>query len=72
MKDIKPNPNREVFLKIMRSMTPEQKLIQMFNLNELTQNLKLTGLRMQHPELNDQQINELYIKLRTRCYNKNY
>lgn len=68
--DIKPRPNHQRELEILRSLTPAQKLEQVFKLNERTLQLMRAGLRRRFPDLNDQQLHEVYLRWRERCRNQ--
>jgi hypothetical protein len=70
--DIKTRPNHRRYLEIMRSMTPEQKVLKIFELNTLGKELCLAGLRMRHPGMDEKEINKLYLKTIKACHNKNY
>ena len=53
MKDEDYSPEH---LEILRRMTPEQKLVAAFDLYNTARELKAAGLRMQHPEWPEDQI----------------
>ena len=46
----KNNQDRKQYLKIIRNMTPEDRLKKCFELNELTKQLFLTGLKNRFPK----------------------
>jgi hypothetical protein len=68
----KERPNHQVELKILRSMTPQQKLAQVFKLNERTRMLFRIGLRRRFPDLDDVEFEKVYLQMRMRCHNRNY
>ena len=68
----KPRPNHQRTLQILRSMTPSQKLAEVFKLNERTIRLFRIGLRRRFPDLDDAAFEKLYLQLRARCHNRNY
>jgi len=70
--DTKKHPNEKQYYDILRSMSPEQKLKKVFELNKLGKELRIAGLRMKYPELNDNEIHTLYIKTIELCHNRNY
>ena len=49
------NGHRE-YIKIIRRLTPEEKLKKCFELNELTKQLFLTGLKNRFPNLSQEEI----------------
>ena len=68
----KPRPNHQRTLQILRGMTPQEKLAQVFKLNERTLELMRIGLRQRHPDLDEAAFEKLYLRLRMRCHNQNY
>jgi len=49
--DIKEKQNHERFLKVVRAMTEEQRLLKSFELSDLTRTLFKQGLRERFPDL---------------------
>ena len=68
----KPRPNHQRTLQILRAMTPQQKLEQVFKLNERTLKLFRIGLRRRFPDLDDAAFEKVYLQMRERCHNRNY
>ena len=68
----KPRPNHQRTLQILRAMTPQQKLAQVFKLNERTLKLFRIGLRRRFPDLDDAAFEKVYLQMRERCHNRNY
>jgi hypothetical protein len=68
----KPRANHQRTLQILRAMTPQQKLAQVFKLNERTLNLMRIGLRQRHPDLDEAAFEKLYLQMRMRCHNQRY
>lgn len=68
----KPRPNHQRTLQILRAMSPQEKLAQVFKLNERTLNLMRIGLRRRFPDLDDEAFEKLYLQMRERCHNRNY
>lgn len=65
------NSHRE-YIKIIRKLTPEERLKKCFELNELTKQLFLTGLRNRFPDLSKEEIKKLYLKRIKKCHNLDY
>ncbi|WP_139228381.1 hypothetical protein [Planctomicrobium piriforme] len=59
-------------MEILRSLTPQQKLAQIFKLNERTLNLMKIGLRRRFPNLDEAALHQVYLQMRARCHNRNY
>ena len=68
----KPRPNHPRALQILRSMSPRQRLVQVFQLNERMLKLFRAGLRRRFPDLDDVEFQKLYLQMRARCHKRNY
>lgn len=68
----KPRPNHQRMLQILRGLTPQQKLEQVFQLNERTLHLLRIGLRQRFPDLDESAFEKVYLQMRARCHNRNY
>jgi len=64
--------SRKEYIKIIRNMHPENRLKKCFELNELTKQLFLTGLKNRFPDLSQKEIKEIYLKRIDKCRNLNY
>ena len=64
--------NRKEYLEIIRNMPPENRLRKCFELNELTKQLFLTGLKNRFPDFSEKEIKEIYFKRIDKCRNLNY
>ena len=69
---IKPRPNHQRVLQILRSTSPQQKLDQVFKLNDRTLMLMRIGLRQRYPDFDEATLEKLYLQMRERCHNRNY
>jgi DNA-binding PadR family transcriptional regulator len=72
MRDPKPRPNDELYLSILRSLTPEQKLKKVFELNEMGRELLRAGLRQRNPGCTEDEIDKLVAETELKCHNRNY
>ncbi|MBI3195531.1 MAG: hypothetical protein HYZ34_13855 [Ignavibacteriae bacterium] len=70
--DIKPRPNHKLYIQILRSMTPEQRLLKSFELGEFAKQLFKQGLRKRFPDLSEQEFHQLYLKRLAKCHNRNW
>ena len=68
----KPRPNHQLTLQILRAMSPQEKLAQVFKLNERTLELMRIGLRRRFPDLDEAAFQQVYLQMRERCHNRNY
>ena len=70
--DVKPRPNHEAYLRVLRQMTPEQKLNKAFELSSFVKGLFLAGLRQRFPAESEAEIRRLYLERLDLCHNRNY
>ena len=68
----KPRPNHRQYLRVLRGMTPAQRLQKAFALSETARALFLQGLRQRFPDRPAEQINKLYVDRLAKCHNRNY
>ena len=66
------DPNHEIYLRVLRSMTPEQRLQKAFELSEFSKGLFRHGLRKRFPDLSEEEFEKLYLERLDLCHNKNY
>ncbi|MBA7646024.1 hypothetical protein ES703_53785 [subsurface metagenome] len=66
------NDSHREYIKIIRKLTPEERLKKCFELNELTKQLFLTGLKNRFPDLSQEEIKKLYLKRINKCHNLDY
>jgi hypothetical protein len=66
------NQIRKEYIKIIRNMSPENRLRKCFELNELTKQLFLIGLKNRFPDFSEKEIKEIYLKRIDKCHNLNY
>ena len=70
---IQLDPKAEAYrLRVLRSMTPEQRLLQALELSELTRRLFEDGLRRLHPDLSESEFGALLRRRLDLCHNRNY
>ncbi len=70
--NIKPQPNHQLYLEIIRSMTPAQRLQKAFELSAFSKKLFLDGLKKNYPNLSEKEFQEVMLKHLQKCYNQNY
>jgi len=68
----KPRPNHAVYLRVLRAMTPEQRLRKAFELGASARALFEHGLRQRFPERDDSEFARLVRERLDRCHNRNY
>jgi hypothetical protein len=70
--DPKKRPNDRIYLEALRRMTPEQKLLKVFELTEMSRRLFRQGLREHFPELAEEELHRLYLERLAKCHNRNW
>ena len=70
--DLKPRPNHELYIEILRRLTPEQRLQKAFELSDFTKGLFIQGLRKRFPDLNEIEFKQLLLERLAKCHNRNY
>jgi len=70
--DPKEQPNHERFLKVVRAMTEEQRLLKAFELSDTTRALFKQGLRERFPDLDEAAFKKLYFERLELCHNRNW
>ena len=70
--NLKKDPGHLAQLQIIRRMTPEQRLMQAFELSQFTRDLLRQGLRTRFPDLSEAELHKLYLERLDRCHNQNY
>lgn len=71
-KKLKPEPNRKLYIEILRKMTPEQRLKKAFELSEFTRKLFMAGIRERFPDATEEEIRQIVIERLDKCHNRNY
>lgn len=69
---MKPNRNHGVYLRILRRMSPEDRLRKAFELSELSKSLFVHGLRATFPDLDSAAFRALARSRLDKCHNRIY
>jgi hypothetical protein len=69
---LKSSPNREMYIAVLRRMTPAERLKKSWELTQAVREMTLAGLRRSHPEASDAEIWELYLLRIKKCHNRSY
>ena len=70
--DPKERPNNARYIRILRRMTPEQRLMKAFELSAFSKALFVGGLRKRHPDLDETEFHHLLLEHLEKCHNQNY
>jgi hypothetical protein len=68
----KPRPNHRLYLEILRSMTPEQRLLKAFELSEFSKSLFVEGLRQRFPDATQEGFRRILFDRLEKCHNRDY
>ena len=68
----KAQPNRALYLEVLRRMTPAQRLAKAMELSDLGKRLFLHGLRRRFPQADERELHAMYLTRIARCHNRNY
>jgi hypothetical protein len=72
MTSVKPRPNHHVYIRVLRAMTPEERLRKAFELGAMARVLFEHGLRRRFPERTEAELAALLRERLDRCHNRNY
>ena len=70
--DAKPRFNHRQYIKLLRAMTPAQRLEKAFELTDYAQSLTKQGLRNRHPGSSEEALHRMYLERMRKCHNVNY
>jgi hypothetical protein len=69
---LKKRPNQRIYLQTLRRMTPEERLLKVFELSQFSKGLFLEGLHRRFPGLSEEAIRKIYLERVDKCHNRNY
>jgi hypothetical protein len=70
--NIKERPNHALYIRALRRMSPQTRLMKAFELTEFSRRLFLQGLRRRFPDLSDGELHRVYLERLVKCHNRNY
>ena len=70
--DPKPRPHHAIYLHVLRSLTPEQRLAKAFELGAMGRELMRAGLKARNPNATPDRLRALEREVLSRCHNRNY
>ena len=68
--DPKARPNHQLYLQVLRRLTPEQRLAKAFELSAFAKALFIHGLRQRHPELGEAEFHAMLLARLAKCHNR--
>ncbi len=69
---MKDDLNHAIYIRLMRRLTPEQRLAIAFDLSEFSKRLFIEGLRKLCPDLPQARFRQLVMRRLERCHNRDY
>ena len=70
--NVKERRNHKLYIQVLRRMSPEERLMQAFELTEFSNQLFMAGLRKRFPEMAENELRRLYLERLDKCHNRNY
>lgn len=70
--DLKNRKDHREYIRILRQMSPEQRLMKAFELSDFTKQLFEQGLRKRFPDLDEKEFRKLFLERLSKCHNRNY
>lgn len=68
----KPRPNHREYLRVLRRMTPAQRLRKAFELSELAKRFFVHGLRQRFSGVDEVEFQRILRERLAKCHNRNY
>ena len=70
--NIKNRPNHKIYIKILRQMPPEKRLLKAFEMSEFGKTVFIHGLRRRFPDLSEEEFRKVLLERLDKCHNRNY
>jgi hypothetical protein len=70
--NIKKRPNHKIYIRVLRQMSPEKRLLKAFELSEFANQLFIRGLHRRYPNLSDEEFKRILLEHLNKCHNRNY
>lgn len=65
--ELKTQPNRAQYVRVLQRMTPEQRLLKAVELSEMTREALRAGLRRRYPGAGEPELHARYLERLERC-----
>ena len=72
MMNMKKRPNHEIYIQVLRRMSPEKRLLKAFELSEFANQLFVHGLRKRFPDISEEAFKKILLERLDKCHNRNY
>lgn len=67
---IKPRPNHSIYLRVLRRMSPEQRLRKALELSDFSKQLFIQGMRSRFADLPEDEFRALVRRRLAKCHNR--
>lgn len=64
--------NRDIYIKVLKNMSYEEKLLKCFELSEYSKKLLIAGIKNKYPDINDNDLNNKFLEILNKCHNRKY
>jgi hypothetical protein len=68
----KKRPNHQRYLQVLKTLTPEQRLLKAFELSAFAKALFIEGLRKRFPDASPEEFRRILLARLEKCHNRNY
>jgi hypothetical protein len=68
----KNRPNHASYIRILRSLSPEQRRLKAFELSAFSRALFIHGLRKRFPDAGTEEFHRILLARLEKCHNRNY
>jgi hypothetical protein len=65
--NLKAQPNRRIYVEVLRRMAPEERLSKAFELSDMTREALRAGLAQRYPDATPQELTAMVIERLDRC-----
>ena len=68
----KPHPNHQEYIRVLRAMTPEERVRKAFELSAFVKATLRSGIEQQFPLASEAERQRIFLARLERCHNRNY
>jgi hypothetical protein len=70
--NLRKDPSHREYIRILRQMSPEERLLKAFELSDFGRQLFIHGLRKRFPDLPEEEFRKILLERLDKCHNRNY
>jgi hypothetical protein len=68
----KKRPNHQRYIQVLKTLTPEERLLKAFELSAFAKTLFIEGLRKRFPNVTPEEFRRILLTRLEKCHNRNY